>query len=125
MRTMLFFTMCSNRYVPYPVLTADVFFCTSPSDDFEIIRPQTQGDAWFKPSGDNVAVGVCIRVDPGQFRVFPYENHYLVPFEAAVRTLNPAVAVKMRSAAVHAALATMSVALWQWLFIQVVNLFFQ
>jgi hypothetical protein len=33
----------------------------------------------------------------------------LMPFEAAVRVLNPEVAVKVRSAAVHAALATLSV----------------
>lgn len=45
-------------------------------------------------------------MDPGQFRVFPYENPYLAPFEAAVRILNPLVAVKVRSAAVHSALAT-------------------
>jgi hypothetical protein len=32
----------------------------------------------------------------------------LVPFEAAVRGLNPLVAVKMRSAAVHAALGLIS-----------------
>jgi hypothetical protein len=76
---------------------------------FEFAFLQTQGDAWFKPSGDNVAVGVCLRVDPGEFRVFPYENHYLVPFESAVRLLNPVVAVKMRSAAVHSALASTSV----------------
>ena len=43
------------------------------------------------------------------FRVFPYENRYLVPFEAAVRVLNPVVAVKIRSAAIHAALATVCV----------------
>lgn len=68
---------------------------------------QTQGDAWFKPSEENVHAGVCLRVDNGQgFRVFPYENRYLEPFEAAVRALNPVVAVKMRSAAIHAALAT-------------------
>lgn len=71
---------------------------------------QTQGDAWFKPSEENVAAGVCLRVEPGHFRVFPYENHYLAPFEAAVRSLNPVVAVKIRSAAVHAALATVWVA---------------
>ena len=47
-----------------------------------------------------------MRVDNGRFRVFPYENHYLEPFEAAVRQLNPVVAVKIRSAAIHAALAT-------------------
>ncbi|TDL23464.1 hypothetical protein BD410DRAFT_857631 [Rickenella mellea] len=68
---------------------------------------QTQGDAWFKPSEENVSAGVCLRVEPGHFRVFPYENHYLAPFEAAVRSLNPVVAVKVRSAAVHAALSTL------------------
>ncbi|KAJ7758797.1 glycosyl transferase family group 2-domain-containing protein [Mycena maculata] len=67
---------------------------------------KTQGDAWFKPSEENVSAGVCLRVEPGHFRVFPYENQYLVPFEAAVRSLNPLVAIKVRSAAVHAALAT-------------------
>ncbi|EPS96750.1 hypothetical protein FOMPIDRAFT_1052989 [Fomitopsis schrenkii] len=67
---------------------------------------QTQGDAWFKPSEENVHAGVCLRVDSGRFRVFPYENHYLEPFEAAVRQFNPVVAVKIRSAAIHAALAT-------------------
>ncbi|KAG5643831.1 hypothetical protein DXG03_009562 [Asterophora parasitica] len=66
----------------------------------------TLSDAWFKPSEENISAGVCLRVDPGQFRVFPYENPYLAPFEAAVRSLNPLVAVKIRSAAVHSALAT-------------------
>ncbi|EIN04520.1 hypothetical protein PUNSTDRAFT_108306 [Punctularia strigosozonata HHB-11173 SS5] len=67
---------------------------------------RTQGDAWFKPSEENVSAGVCLRVETGHFRVFPYENPYLGPFEEAVRTLNPAVAVKIRSAAVHAALGS-------------------
>ena len=39
-----------------------------------------------------------------EFRVFPYENANLEPFETAVSALNPVVAVKVRSAAVHAAL---------------------
>lgn len=69
------------------------------------IFKQTQGDAWFKPSEENISAGVCLRVEPGHFRVFPYENSYLAPFEAAVRLLNPVVAVKVRSAAVHAALS--------------------
>ncbi|CAK5270569.1 unnamed protein product [Mycena citricolor] len=69
---------------------------------------KTQGDAWFKPSEENVSAGVCLRVEPGHFRVFPYENPFLIPFEAAVRSLNPLVAIKVRSAAVHAALATVS-----------------
>ncbi|KAG8215894.1 glycosyl transferase family group 2-domain-containing protein [Butyriboletus roseoflavus] len=72
------------------------------------IFKRTQGDAWFKPSEENISAGVCIRVEPGHFRVFPYENPYLAPFEAAIRTLNPVVAVKVRSAAVHAALSTVS-----------------
>ncbi|KAH9938819.1 glycosyl transferase family group 2-domain-containing protein [Epithele typhae] len=67
---------------------------------------QTQGDAWFKPSEENIHAGVCLRVDNGLFRVFPYENPHLEPFEAAVRSINPVVAVKIRSAAIHAALAT-------------------
>jgi hypothetical protein len=66
---------------------------------------QTQGEAWFKPSAENVHAGVCLRIQTGQYRVFPYENHYLEPFEAAVRVLNPVVAVKVRSAAVHVALS--------------------
>ena len=56
---------------------------------------QTQGDAWFKPSAENIYAGVCLRISPGQFRVFPYENRFLEPFELAVRTLNPLVAVKV------------------------------
>ncbi|CAA7264548.1 unnamed protein product [Cyclocybe aegerita] len=63
-------------------------------------------DAWFKPSEENISAGVCLRVEPGHFRVFPYENQFLAPFEAAVRALNPLVAVKVRSAAVHSALGT-------------------
>ncbi|KAH9896081.1 glycosyl transferase family group 2-domain-containing protein [Cubamyces lactineus] len=70
------------------------------------IFKQTQGDAWFKPSEENVHAGVCLRVDSGNFRLFPYDNIYLEPFEAAVQILNPVVAVKIRSAAIHAALAT-------------------
>ncbi|KAG6911398.1 hypothetical protein DXG01_016495 [Tephrocybe rancida] len=57
------------------------------------------------PTEDVISTGVCLRADNGIFRVFPYENPALVPFEAAVRGLNPVVAVKMRSSAVVAALA--------------------
>jgi hypothetical protein len=70
---------------------------------------QTQGDAWFKPSAENIHAGVCLRIQTGQYRVFPYENRFLEPFEAAVRVLNPVVAVKVRSAAVHVALSTVYV----------------
>ena len=94
------------------------------------IFKQTQGDAWFRPSEENLSAGVALRVEPGKFiylvslnlfmnkisfhffclfvgrfRVFPYENLELEPFETAVSALNPVVAVKVRSAAVHAALA--------------------
>ncbi|KAI0267567.1 glycosyl transferase family group 2-domain-containing protein [Russula aff. rugulosa BPL654] len=69
---------------------------------------QTQGDAWFKPSAENIHAGVCLRIQTGQYRVFPYENHFLEPFEAAVRVMNPVVAVKVRSAAVHVALSTVN-----------------
>jgi len=72
------------------------------------IFKQTQGDAWFRPHEDQVPPGVCLRTHDGQFRVFPYETAALAPFEAAVSALNPQVAVKVRSAAVHAALAEQS-----------------
>jgi hypothetical protein len=74
---------------------------------------QTQGDAWFRPNEENISSGVALRVSepdaPPEFRVFPYENASLEPFETAVAALNPVVAVKVRSAAVHAALAEVSV----------------
>ena len=86
---------------------------------------QTQGDAWFRPNEENISSGVALRVNdsmscstlvsllvlisigtgPPEFRVFPYENANLEPFETAVAALNPVVAVKVRNAAVHAALA--------------------
>ena len=75
---------------------------------------QTQGDVWFMAPEENTAAGVCLRVEPGRFRVFPYENQFLAPFEAAVRGLNPVVAVKIRSAAVHAALATVCDSVSSW-----------
>ncbi|KAF9004624.1 glycosyl transferase family group 2-domain-containing protein [Cyathus striatus] len=73
---------------------------------------QTQGDAWFRPNEENISSGVALRVSDGtgipEYRVFPYENASLEPFETAVCALNPVVAVKVRSAAVHAALAEVS-----------------
>ncbi|KAJ7634171.1 glycosyl transferase family group 2-domain-containing protein [Mycena polygramma] len=60
---------------------------------------QTQGDAWFRP--DEPVSSWCQPSGP-EFRVFPYENPALEPFETAVAALNPQVAVKVRSAAVHA-----------------------
>ncbi|KAF8839998.1 hypothetical protein BDN67DRAFT_1011860 [Paxillus ammoniavirescens] len=72
------------------------------------VYQQTQGEAWFRPTEERIATGVCLRTETDQFRVFPYDNTLLVPFEAAVRLLNPAVAVKIRSAAIHAAFASIS-----------------
>ncbi|KAK0458084.1 glycosyl transferase family group 2-domain-containing protein [Desarmillaria tabescens] len=40
------------------------------------------------------------------FRVFPYENAALVPFEQSVRKLNPAVAVKIKTASVHVVISS-------------------
>ena len=85
----------------FPLSNHQFFLLTT---DFN--SAQTLGDSWFKPTEENISAGVCLRVEPGQFRVFPYENPYLAPFEAAVRILNPLVAVKVRTAAVHSALAT-------------------
>ncbi|KAG2155256.1 glycosyl transferase family group 2-domain-containing protein [Suillus bovinus] len=72
------------------------------------VYQQTQGEAWFRPTEENIATGVCIRVAAGNYRVFPYNLMALAPFEAAVRLLNPVVAVKIRSAAVHAAFSTIT-----------------
>jgi hypothetical protein len=61
------------------------------------------------PAEENLQAGVAIRVETGFFRVFPYETPTLVPFEAAVRRLNPVVAVKIRNAGVQAAIRKMYV----------------
>jgi hypothetical protein len=73
------------------------------------IFKQTQGDAWFRPN-DEISSGVALRIvdSPPEFRLFPYETPSLEPFEQAVKALNPVVAVKVRSAAVHAALADLA-----------------
>ncbi|KAF8547857.1 hypothetical protein OG21DRAFT_1424121 [Imleria badia] len=87
--------MAAIDYDPYDALLHHVY-------------QQTQGEAWFRPAEERIATGVCMRTETGQFRVFPYDFALLVPFEAAVRLLNPVVAVKIRSAAVHAAFATIT-----------------
>jgi len=69
-----------------------------------LIDETTQQDNWFMPTEETVATGVAMRVENGFFRVFPYENPALIPFEAAVRKLNPVVAVKIRNASVQAAI---------------------
>lgn len=105
--------MATIDYDPYDALLHHVYqqvsrilrtqFFLSPS----YIRDQTQGEAWFRPAEEHIPTGVCLRTEMGHFRVFPYNNALLAPFEAAVRLLNPSVAVKVRSAAVHAAFSTM------------------
>jgi hypothetical protein len=72
-----------------------------------MVFKKTQEDAWFKPSEENISAGVCLRVETGLFRVFPYENRLLAPFEEAIRALNPVIAVKIRSAAVHSVLSAL------------------
>jgi len=74
-----------------------------------IADESTQLDNWFLSPEENSHAGVAIRVETGFFRVFPYENAALVPFEAAVRRLNPVVAVKIRNASVQAAVRKMYV----------------
>ncbi|KAJ3759242.1 glycosyl transferase family group 2-domain-containing protein [Lentinula raphanica] len=69
------------------------------------IYEKTLQDNWFKPAGDAESSGVCLRVDPTSYRCFPYENPKLIPFEEGVRRLNVEVAVKIRSASVHAAVS--------------------
>ncbi|KAH6904288.1 glycosyl transferase family group 2-domain-containing protein [Coprinopsis sp. MPI-PUGE-AT-0042] len=69
---------------------------------------QTQGDAWFRANEESISSGVALRVSDAEYRVFPYEDPTLEPFEQAVVALNPLVAVKVRSAAVHAALGEVS-----------------
>ena len=54
-------------------------------------------------AGGSIAGGVCMRDDAGAYRVFPYEDRRLEPFERAVSAMGLLVAVKVRSAAAHAA----------------------
>jgi hypothetical protein len=84
-------------------------------NDALLAVPPDQGDAWFHPN-EKISSGVALRIsdvnDPiPEFRVFPYENPSLEPFETAVAGLNPVVAIKVWSAAIHAALATVYVGL--------------
>ncbi|KAF9231782.1 glycosyl transferase family group 2-domain-containing protein [Melanogaster broomeanus] len=72
------------------------------------VYQQTQGEGWFRPTEQHIATGVCLRTESGSFRVFPYDNTLLVPFAEAIRLLNPVAAVKIRSAAVHAAFASIT-----------------
>ncbi len=69
---------------------------------------QAQEDACFKPSAEREHPRRSLPSYPNRPipRVIPHENRFLKPFEAAVCVLNPVVAVKVRSAAVHVALST-------------------
>jgi hypothetical protein len=97
-----------RRSPPLHLQTSPCFHPHTPSTSSPVLTvsiPQTSSDAWFKPTEENIHAGVCLRVAQGRFRVFPYENPYLQPFERAIKILNPVAAVKVRSAAIHAALA--------------------
>ena len=85
------FTVPIADYDPFDALLQSIYVAT-------------QSDTWFKSTEESVSTGVSLRVAPGSFRVFPYNTKELVPFESAVRKLNPSVAVKLRSASVFAAL---------------------
>ncbi|KAI0028398.1 glycosyl transferase family group 2-domain-containing protein [Vararia minispora EC-137] len=68
---------------------------------------KTQGDEWLRPAAErNVNTGVCLRISPGQFRFFPYENRHLESFERGIRLLNPIIATKVQTAAIHVALCS-------------------
>ncbi|KAJ7732133.1 glycosyl transferase family group 2-domain-containing protein [Mycena metata] len=71
------------------------------------IYEKTQQDAWFAPPPTSGAVADAslggTNANQSEFRIFPYHAPHLVPFEAAVRALNPAGAVLVRNAAVTAA----------------------
>jgi len=91
---------------------------TVPTSDYDLfdawlhkIYETTQQENWFMPPEETLSTGVAMRVDESlgngdgpYFRVFPYENALLVPFEEAVRKLNPVVAVKIKNAGVIAAI---------------------
>jgi len=75
-----------------------------------LVRCSSQSKRWhvllfFFNSIYTTSYTISIAAGFPEFRVFPYENANLEPFETAVAALNPVVAVKVRSAAVHAALA--------------------
>ena len=41
------------------------------------IFKQTQGDAWFRPSEENLSAGVALRVEPGKFIYLFYLNLFM------------------------------------------------
>lgn len=42
------------------------------------IFKQTQGDAWFRPSEDNLSAGVCLRVDHGECFLLAFLGDYIL-----------------------------------------------
>lgn len=60
----------------------------------------------------DISSGVALRIHEfptPEFRLYPYEDISLEPFENAIKILNPVVAVKIRSAAVHAVLGELPI----------------
>ena len=41
------------------------------------IFKQAQGDAWFRPSEENLSAGVALRVEPGKFIYLVYLNLFM------------------------------------------------
>lgn len=85
------------------------------------IYENTLPNNWFLPPHASQTTGVCLRVNSStvshdsfgvtptsNFRVFPYEHPALIPFEENVRRLNPAVAVKIKTAGVHVVISSTS-----------------
>ncbi|KAJ6577934.1 glycosyl transferase family group 2-domain-containing protein [Mycena capillaripes] len=69
------------------------------------IYERTQQDAWFAPAPAGALADASLALASSEFRIFPYNAPHLIPFEAAVRALNPAGAVLVRNAAVTAAVS--------------------
>ncbi|KAI6126971.1 hypothetical protein F5141DRAFT_1186238 [Pisolithus sp. B1] len=57
---------------------------------------QTQGDAWFKASEEDISAGVCVLAEPGHFSVFPYENPTFFPPKRQSSKVRSAAKTRMR-----------------------------
>ncbi|THV05223.1 hypothetical protein K435DRAFT_745439 [Dendrothele bispora CBS 962.96] len=55
----------------------------------------------------DMSTAVCLRKSDGHFQTFPYNDPSLNAFEDNVRLLNPAIAVKLSSAAIRASVSTL------------------
>ncbi|KAJ7745349.1 hypothetical protein B0H16DRAFT_1726911 [Mycena metata] len=65
--------------------------------------PAAPADTEAANAGRGTSTPNGTNANQSEFRIFPYHAPHLVPFEAAVRALNPAGAVLVRNAAVTAA----------------------